>query len=100
DPRGLQRESLGPAWVVVDDLDLVGHGASSSPVPGRRGLAGPGRERGMKGHRGIRERLSKAGNLEMLRWILRRCEFRRDNEAEAVVVPMVAEEHTPLGTLL
>jgi hypothetical protein len=36
----------------------------------------------------------------MLGRVLRRREFRRDDEAEAVIVPVVAEEHTSLGALL
>ena len=54
----------------------------------------------MKTNRSRREGFPKAGDLEMLGWILRRREIRHDDEAEATVVSMIAEKHTPLGALL
>ena len=54
----------------------------------------------MKNNPGPREGFPKAGDLEMLGWILKRRELRHNDEAEALVVPMVAEKHTPLGALL
>src|SRR5436309_14606587 len=54
----------------------------------------------MKGHRGIREGVTKADELEMLGWVLRRCECRCNDEPETVIVAMIADEDTPLGALL
>jgi len=54
----------------------------------------------MKGDRGIREGVAKADDLEMLGWVLRRCECRCNDEAETVIVTTIADEDTPLGALL
>src|SRR5262245_51725679 len=54
----------------------------------------------MKRHRGIRERLAEAENLEMLGRVPWRRQLRHDDESEPLVVAMVAEEHTSLGAVL
>jgi hypothetical protein len=54
----------------------------------------------MKSDRGLRAALPKPGDLEMLGWILRRRKLRRGGEAEAMIVPVITEEHTPPGALL
>ena len=54
----------------------------------------------MKGKRGIWGGVTKANDLEMLGWVLRCCECRCNDEAEAVIVAMIPDEDTPLGALL
>src|SRR5437762_13346362 len=54
----------------------------------------------MEGDGGIREGVTKADDLEMLGWVLRRCECRCNDEAETAIVAMIADEDTPLGALL
>ena len=54
----------------------------------------------MKSDRGGREALPEPGDLEMLGWILRRRKLRRGDEAEAMIVTRIAEEHTPPGAVL
>ena len=54
----------------------------------------------MKGNRGIREGVAKAENLEMLGRVLRWCECRCNDEAETVIVTMIAGEDAALGALL
>src|SRR5207245_3810789 len=95
DSRGLQRKAVGPSGVVLDDLDLVRRrgrrlGAACEPsvnLLGSRGCFGHGRERRMKGDRGIRKGVTKAGDLEMLSGVLSWCICRCDDEARS-------EEHT------
>ena len=106
DSRGLQRKAVGPSGVVLDDLDLVRRGrrlgAACEPsvkLIGSRCCIGRGRERRMKGDRGIREGVTKAGDLEMLSGVLSWCICRCDDEAETMVVPVIAEEDTPFGAL-
>ena len=54
----------------------------------------------MKGDRGIGEGVIKADDLEMFGWVLRRGKCRCHDEAETVVVAMIADEDTPLGASL
>ena len=54
----------------------------------------------MKGNRGIREGVTKAENLEMLGRVLRWRERRCNDEAETVIVTMIADEDTALSALL
>ena len=53
----------------------------------------------MKGNRGIREGVTKAENLEMLGRVLRRCEFPCNDEAETLIVTMIADEDAALGAV-
>ena len=46
----------------------------------------------MEGDGGIREGVTKADDLEMLGWVLRRCECRCNDEAETAIVAMITDE--------
>ena len=54
----------------------------------------------MKGDWRIRKRITKAQDLKMLGWVVRRCEVWSNDEAEPVIVVMITKEDTPLGAVL
>jgi len=53
----------------------------------------------VEGSRGIRERVTKADDLEVLGWVLSWRVCRCTDEAETVIVAMIADEDAPLGAL-
>ena len=69
-------------------------------IPSARSLVSRGRERGVKGNRSIREGVTKADDLEMLGRVLMRRECRCNDEAETVIVTMIADEDAALGAVL
>ena len=100
--RVVEAYQLGAVDYLMKPLDRRRLGAAcelSAKLVGSRRRIGRRRERRMKGDRGIREGVTKAGDLEMLSGVLSWCICRCDDEAETMVVPVIAEEDTPFGAL-